>query len=414
MWYGGKLFRSQFMKVVMINSVSGYGSTGSICVDIAIELERHGHECFIAFGQVSRGYHNEFKIGTKLENHLHNVGSRLLGKQGYFTKRGTKKLVDFLRSYNPDVIHLHNLHGNYLKLEILFKYLIEVQKPVVWTLHDCWAFTGKCAHYTDVQCFKWQTHCDNCPQVQKYPPSVLLDRSSVMFDDKKEWFTSLKNMTIIPVSNWLAREVSTSFLNKYPLIPIYNWVNHEIFKPMIATDFHKKYEVSAEKFTVLLVSAGWHETDVKYQDAIALAAVLPDDMQIIMIGKVVKPEYLPKNIKHIDYLNGPAELANAYSFADVYVHLSTEDTFGKVIAEALSCGTPAVVYDVTACPEIIDTHCGYVVAKRDVQQVREAILKIKENSKSHYAAHCRNRVVKNFDYTTNIQQTIGIYNSIVQ
>lgn len=402
------------MKVLMINSVSGYGSTGSICVDIATELDLYGHECFIAYGQVTKGYKNGFKIGTSTENHLHNLGSRIFGKQGYFTHSGTKKLIAFIKDYNPDIIHLHNLHGNYLNLEILFKYLIEVQKPVVWTLHDCWAFTGKCAHYTDIQCFKWQTHCNNCPQVQKYPPSMLLDRSSVMFDDKKEWFTSLKNMTIVPVSKWLAREVSKSFLNKYPIKPIYNWVNHEVFKPLLHTDFHSKYEVSPRKFTVLVVSAGWHEIDVKYQDAISLSAMLPDDMQLIMIGKVDKPEYLPKNIKHIDYLNGPVELAKAYSFADVYVHLSTEDTFGKVIAEALSCGTPAVVYDATACPEIIDSNCGYVVQKRNVQQVMEAIFKIKVKTKAHYATHCRKRVVENFDYATNIQQTIGVYNNILQ
>lgn len=402
------------MKVLMINSVSGYGSTGSICVDIATELESYGHECFIAYGQVTKGYKNGFKIGTVTENHLHNIGSRIFGTQGYFTHSGTKKLVAFIKEYNPDIIHLHNLHGNYLNLKILFDYLTEVQKPIVWTLHDCWAFTGKCAHYTDVQCFKWQTHCNNCPQVQKYPPSLLLDRSSDMFDDKKEWFTSIKNMTIIPVSNWLAREVSKSFLNKFPIIPIYNWVNHEVFKPLYPTDFYSKYKVSPEKFTVLVVSAGWHKTDVKYQDALLLASLLPTEIQLIMIGKVDEPQLLPHNIKHIDYLSGNSELAKAYSFADVYVHLSTEDTFGKVIAEALSCGTPAIVYDATACPEIIDTNCGYVVEKRNIQQVLEAIYNIQENTKGYYTAQCRQRVVENFDYTSNIKKTIGVYNTILQ
>jgi putative colanic acid biosynthesis glycosyltransferase len=402
------------MKVLMINSVSGFGSTGSICVDIAEKLELQGHECYIAYGQVSRGYSKGFKIGTKLENHLHNLGSRIVGKQGYFTKSGTKKLVAFIEDYDPDVIHLHNLHGNYLNLEILFAYLLQVQKPVVWTLHDCWAFTGKCAHYTDVQCFKWQTHCNNCPQVQKYPPSLLLDRSSDMFDDKKEWFTSIKNMTIIPVSNWLAREVSKSFLNEFPSIPIYNWVDHEVFKPMLPTDFHTKYQVSPEKFTVLVVSAGWHKTDVKYQDTLLLASLLPIEIQLIMIGRVDEPQLLPHTIKHIDYLHGNSELAKAYSFADVYVHLSTEDTFGKVIAEALSCGTPAIVYDATACPEIIDTNSGYVVEKRNIEQVLEAIYKIKENTKLYYSVNCRDRVIEKFDINSNINKTIAVYKSTIQ
>ena len=161
-------------------SVCGFGSTGSICVDIATVLEQQGHECYIAYGQGTTTYKKSYKIGTVLENHIHNLGSRLLGKQGYFTKKGTQQLVQFIKQYNPDIIHLHNLHGNYLNLKVLFEYLINVQKPVVWTLHDCWAFTGKCAHYTDIQCFKWQTHCANCPQLQTYPPIVFIDQSITM------------------------------------------------------------------------------------------------------------------------------------------------------------------------------------------------------------------------------------------
>jgi putative colanic acid biosynthesis glycosyltransferase len=397
------------MKVIMINSVSGYGSTGSICVDIAKELESQGHECFIAHGQITKGYNSGYKIGTFLENHLHNLGSRISGKQGYYTRRGTKKLVKFIENHNPDVIHLHNLHGNYLNLQILFEYFIKVQKPVVWTLHDCWAFTGKCAHYTDVKCYKWQTHCNNCPQIQKYPPSLLLDRSDKMFDDKKKWFTSLKNLTIIPVSKWLASEVKKSFLNKYPIIPIYNWVNYDVFQPVENNDFFTQYELSPKRFTVLVVSAGWRKTDVKWKDALLLSSMLPNEIQFLMIGNVEERKLLPKNIKHIDYLHSNRELAKAYSFSDVYVHLSTEDTFGKVIAEALSCGTPAIVYDTTACPEIIDSNCGYVVERRNLQQVLDAINKIKKNTKAYYSTNCRKRVLEKFDDTTNIKQTIGVY-----
>jgi len=398
------------MKVLLINTVSGYGSTGSTCEDIANVLESQGHECYIAYGQLTTTYNKSFKIGTVIENHLHNLGSRVLGKQGYFTKNGTNNLIQYIKKVNPDVINLHNLHGNYLNLEILFDYLIAVQKPVVLSLHDCWAFTGKCSHYTDVQCYKWQSQCENCPQVQKYPPSLFFDQSKTMFADKKKWFRSLNKLTVIPVSNWLAGEVSNSFLNKYPIMTVHNWINHKIFKDNNDKDsFATQYNLDSNKFTILLVSAGWDKTDVKWHDALKLASVLTEEMQVIMIGNVEDTNLLPKNIMHIKYLNGKAELAKAYSFADVYVHLSTEDTFGKVIAEAMSCGTPAIVYDATACPEILGVRCGYVVEKRNIKQIIEAIATIKENRKSFYSENCRRHVVENFDFNANVNKLIAIF-----
>lgn len=401
------------MKVLMINTVSGYGSTGSICEDIASVLEDQGHECFIAYGQLTTDYAKSYKIGTVIENHLHNVGSRLLGKQGYFTKNGTHKLVSYIQEIKPDVIHLHNLHGNYLNLQILFEYLIESDIPLAWTLHDCWAFTGKCAHYTDVQCYKWQTHCYACPQVKKYPPSLFFDRSSEMYDDKKKWFTNVSQMTVIPVSNWLAGEVKKSFLNKYTISPIYNWIDHATFKDFGEQNFSTVYNIDSGKFTILLVSASWHSEDPKFQDALKLSKIISDDMQIVMIGNIEDKKLLPQNIKHIPYVHGKEELAKAYSFSDVYVHLSTEDTFGKVIAEALSCGTPAIVYDSTACPEVLGENCGYVVEKRNVEELSGAIDKVKEKGRGYFSDSCRKRVIENFDYYTNINQTIALYKNIL-
>lgn len=397
------------MKILMINSVSGFGSTGSISVDIALELENQGHECFIAFGQISKGYKNGFKIGTKIENNLHNLGSRLLGKQGYFSKQGTKKLLEFIDDYNPDVIHLHNLHGNYLNLELLFNYLNKVQKPIVWTLHDCWAFTGKCAHYTDVACDKWKTECNNCPQLQTYPPSVFFDHSKSMHIDKKKWFTSIENLKIITVSNWLKQQVEMSFLNKYKIQTIYNWVDHTVFKETLDEDFINTYSLEKDKFTIVLVSAAWYETDTKWKDALKLAALCGTEIQILLIGKVADKMIMPQNIIHIPYLNGQTELAKAYSFADAYVHLSTEDTFGLVIAEALSCGTPAIVYNSTACPEIVGEGCGFRVEKRNIKAVYNALMQIKNGDKKRYSSNSREFVKNNFDSSKNINKIIKLY-----
>jgi len=396
------------MKVLMVNTVSGYGSTGSICTDIASVLNKQGHECYIAYGQGTTTYPKSFKIGIVIENHLHNIGSRATGKQGYFTKKGTHKLVEFIKEYNPDIIHLHNLHGNYLNLKILFEYLIDVQKSVVWTLHDCWAFTGKCAHYTDVQCYKWQTQCNKCPQVKKYPPSLFFDRSRIMFEDKKKWFTALKKLTIIPVSHWLEGEVKKSFFKNNTIVPIYNWVDHSIFKPC-NDNIKDQYGIDAKKFIILGVSASWSASNNRLKDFIALSKLITGDMQIVLVGQAANKNDIPPSIIHIPYVNGKEALAKIYSNANVYVHVSTEDTFGKVIAEALSCGTPAIVYNATACPEIIGEGCGYVVEKRNVKQLMEVMYKIKANTKAQYSEFCRKRVVENFDYTTNINETISIY-----
>jgi len=399
------------MKVLQINTVSGFGSTGGICIDLANALQRQGHECYIAYGQFTTDYVNSFKVGSKLENHIHNACSRITGKQGYFTKNGTTKLIRYIESLNPDVIHLHNLHGNYLNLELLFNYLALANKPVVWTLHDCWAFTGKCSYYTDIECNKWQTHCNHCPQVKKYPPSIYFDRSSVMFEDKKKWFTSIENMTIVPVSNWLAGEVRQSFLAKYPIVPIYNWIDQTIFKPS-GINTRKKFGIDENKFIILSVGASWTANNNKLIDSIRLSQLISDDMQIVLVGDTKKLDSIPENIIHIPYVNSSKELAEIYSMGDVYVHMSVEDTFGKVIAEAMSCGTPVIVFNSTACPEVIGEGCGYVVEKRDIDAIFINIQVIKDNGKHYYTKNCIRHVQNNFDAKQKIDQTIQLYNSL--
>ncbi|WP_291122093.1 glycosyltransferase [Empedobacter sp. UBA7620] len=397
------------MKVLMINSVSGYGSTGSICEDIANVLEQQGHECYIAYGQLSTSYHKSFKIGTRIENHLHNVGRRLIGKQGYYTKRGTTKLIDFIKEYNPDVIHLHNLHGNYLNLEILFDFLNLVQKRVIWTLHDCWAFTGRCAYYSDLLCDKWKTECSHCPQFKTYLSSVFLDKSQEMHRDKKKWFTKLEKATIHTVSNWLAGEVKQSLLNCYEVKPIYNWINHSIFRPVSDDSIIDQYNLNSEKFTIICVSAQWSLGTVRYNDLIKFAKEIGNDYQIIVVGKVAKNCKFPKNCKVIPYVDGKSELAKLYNFADVYVHFSTEDTFGLVIAEAMSCGTPVVVNNVTACPEVVGEGCGYVIKSRDNLARINAVKTIEKNGKSFYSEKCRAYVLEHYDITININEIINLY-----
>ena len=400
------------MKVLQINTVCGYGSTGRTCVELANQLELDGYECLIAYGQGTTDYKNSYKIGTKIENHLHNLLSRITGKQGYFSKSGTRRLIKKIEVFNPDIIHLRNLHGNYINLEILFNFLGKYNKPVVWTLHDCWAFTGKCAYYSDVQCFKWETHCKECPQVQKYPPSIFFDQSEVMFSDKRKWFNSIKNLTIITVSDWLKGEVQKSFFKNQPIYRIYNWIDHSVFKHS-EKNIRNKYGIDSDKFIILGASNGWSADDNKLKDFIALSKLIDENMEIVLVGKTYQSNAIPNNIVHVPYLTNTEDLAELYSNAQVYVHLSTEDTFGKLIAEAMSCGTPTIVYNATACPETLGDGCGYVVEKRNVHAVYEKIKVIEKRGVESYAEKCRSYVLENYDLKTNIDEIKGLYNKAV-
>lgn len=399
------------MKVLQINTVCGFGSTGRNATELAKALMNKGDTCYIAYGQGKTTYENSFKIGTKIENHLHNACSRMFGKQGYYTKSGTTKLIQYIEKVKPEVIHLGNLHGNYLNVGILFKYLAKADIPVVWTLHDCWAFTGKCAHYIEIGCYKWQTHCNHCPQVKQYPPSLFFDRSEQMFADKKRLFTAVKNMTIIPVSHWLAGEVKQSFLAKYSIVPIYNWIDQQIFTP-VESDARERYGIDADTFVVLGVSAGWGKGNRKLDDFIKLSRMLPNRTQLVLVGGVKDKGCIPDNIVHIPYIHGTDELAKVYSMADVYVHLSIEDTFGKVIAEALACGTPAIVYDSTACPEVVGEGCGFVVESRNVEQVYRAIENIKKRGKQAFSQRCIAYISEHFNYQNNAGEYINLYQQV--
>ena len=398
------------MRVLQINTGCGFGSTGRTSVELAQALADGGHECHIAYGQGKSDYPNSYKIGGRLENHLHNAGSRLFGNQGYYSKAGTRGLIRYAESLCPDVVHLRNLHGNYLNLEILFRYLASRPTPVVWTLHDCWAFTGKCAHYTRVDCQKWQTRCHHCPQVRAYPPSLFWDRSARMYEDKKRWFTSISKMTVVAVSEWLAGEARKSFLAQYPVRCVYNWVDSATFKPAGGT--RERFGLAAEDFVVLAVSAGWDQDDIKMMDLIALSRMLRGEAKIVLVGRLRGGGRVPEGFVHVPYTADTHELAQLYSMADVYAHLSVEDTFGKVIAEALACGTPAVVYNSTACPEVVGPGCGFVVEPRNLEQYRGAIMRVKRAGKGAFSPACVEFARMQYDLIRNARRYVSIYQEL--
>ena len=226
------------MKVLMINVVCGIRSTGRICTDLATALETQGHEVKIAYGRENvpeqfRKY--AVRIGSDLDVKLHGVKARLLDGAGFGSKKVTKQFIEWIKEYDPDVIHLHNIHGYYINVEVLFKYLKTCGKKIIWTLHDCWSFTGHCVYFDYVGCDKWKTGCSDCPQKKEYPARVGPDMSKSNYSVKKNLFTGILNMTLVTPSQWLANLIHDSYMKEYPVKVIYNGVDTEIFKPSVSS-----------------------------------------------------------------------------------------------------------------------------------------------------------------------------------
>ena len=268
------------MKVFQVNSVCGTGSTGRIVCDIKQMLKNSGNDCRIAYG---RGFFDDPDC-VKIENDLvfkaHVFFSRITDRQGFYSTAATRRLVRDIEQFNPDIIHLHNIHGYYLDIRVLFEFLKQYNKPVVWTLHDCWAFTGHCAYFSFAGCEKWKTECGQCPQKSAYPASVLIDNSKKSFNLKKDLFTDIDNLQIVTPSNWLNGVVKESFLKKFPVTTIYNGIDLNVFKPL-KSDFKSKNGLSGKK-VVLGVANVW-EKRKGLDDFIKLSKVLPNDYKIVLV-----------------------------------------------------------------------------------------------------------------------------------
>lgn len=400
------------MKVLQINAVSGISSTGRTSTEMADYLNQNGHEGFIAYS-AGVPYDKGFKIGNNLDVKIHALLSRLLGTQAYFSFYATKKLIKFIYKMKPDVVHLRNLHSNYINLKFLLNHLAKNDIPTVITLHDCWFFTGKCTHYTTDNCYKWQTGCGGCPRLKKDNPSWFFDRTRKMHRDKKKWFSAIPRLAVIGVSDWITSEARKSFFSSAKIIKrIYNWIDLETFKPTETIELRHNLNLQ-NKFIILGVASGW--SNAKGLDKfIELAGKLSSDTAIILVGGMKENINLPANVIHIQETHDAKELAQYYSLADVYLHLSLEETFGKTIAEAMACGTPAVVFDSTACPEVVGNDCGIVVSPNDMEAVYKAVLEIKSSGKGKYADKCIKRATENFNMDDNIKQTINLYHEIVE
>ena len=365
------------MKILIINVCCGTGSTGRICTDLADMLIEQGHECKIAYGRddVPEKYRDiAVKIGSSFSISCNALKARLFDNEGFNATKATKKFIKWVEKYDPDVIHLHNLHGYYLNVKVLFDYLRTCGKKIVWTLHDCWAFTGHCTHFQSPHCDSWKTECGRCVRMNDYP-KALTDRSKRNFLLKKELFTGIPNLTIVTPSKWLAELVKQSFLNEYPVRVINNGIDLTVFKPT-ESDFREKYGLIGKKI-ILGVASVW-DARKGLNDFIKLADLIDSDTRIVLVGVNKKQKkHLPKNIVAIEKTNNAKELAEIYTAADVFFNPSVEETFGMTAVEAMACGTYTIVYDHTAVAEIIPVGYGEVVKSGNAEAVAQKINTIK-------------------------------------
>lgn len=380
------------MTVFEINSVP-YGSTGRIMFQIADEINQAGGRVYTSASYTKpRGEtfpKNYYQIGNIIGKTAHIILAKITGYQGCFSHFATYRLIRKIKKINPDIIHLHNLHGWYLNWPMLFSYLKKADIPVVWTLHDCWSFTGHCPHFMAVSCEKWKTQCYDCPLYKKYPGSFW-DDSKTQYALKKKCFVGVPNLTIVTPSQWLADLIKQSFLKDYHPIVIHNGIDLKKFKPTVSS-FRKQYHL--ENRTILLgVAFDWGPRK-GIEDFKRLAQELSEEYVIVLVGVSKNvAETLSEQIVVIPCTQSQEELAKIYSAADLFVNPTLEDNFPTVNLEALACGTPVVTYDTGGSPESLTEQCGKVVPYKDYLALKDAICEMK-SAKPVMKHSCRERAL---------------------
>ena len=310
------------------------------------------------------------RIGSDLDVKLHGIKARLFDEAGFGSKKATEKFIEWVKEYDPDVIHLHNIHGYYINIAVLFDYLKTCGKKIIWTLHDCWSFTGHCVYFDYVDCDKWKTGCFECPQKKEYPARIGPDMSRTNYMKKKRLFTGIQNMTLVTPSQWLTDLLQDSYMKEYDVKVIHNGVDTEVFRP-VESRIKERYSC-ADKKVILGVAAIWDKRK-GLSSFIELSKKLDDTYQIILVGLTQEQiKSLPANIIGIEHTNSVKELVELYSVAEIFVNPTLEDNYPTTNIEAIACGIPVVTYDTGGSPESAKMF-GTSVPKRDVQALMRAV-----------------------------------------
>lgn len=404
--------------LLQIAITAGGGSIGNIATQVGDAFkDEFGGNSYITYHfrcRPSKSIKNiSIKVGNRITFYFHIIWTRLFDAHGLASWYDTRKLIKFIKRNKIDIVHLHNIHGYYVNIKMLISFLKVNNIPVVWTIHDCWNFTGHCAHFYEVGCDLWKTGCTKCPYKNRYPQSVLLNRSEEMFKLKQRLFGSLNKLVLVPVSDWQCRMLQASFLGNKSIVRIYNGINTDIFKPIPNADSIKERYNLKGKFVVLGVATGWGP-DKGTLDYIRLSQLLPEDVKIVLVGTNEEvSKQMPPAIMCLPRTNNQNELVELYSMADVLTSLSYQESMGLTPVEAMACGTPAIVYNNTAQPEVIDVTTGIVVETGNIEQTLNAILKIKESGKAYYSDACVLRVHNMFESKKCYHEYIQLYRKLL-
>lgn len=403
--------------LLQINATVNTGSTGRIAEEIGQRAMAAGYDSYIAYGRTARESKSKLiKIGSSLNVLWHELVSYFFDAHGFASKCATKKLIKRIDEINPDIILLHNLHGYYLNVEVLFDYLKWKSIPVLWTLHDCWPFTGHCSHFMRYNCDRYKTQCHNCPNRKGYPCSLFVDRSKHNYKIKKYLIQSQPKLTFIPVCEWMNMVVADSFMSCSKTKVIYNGVDISTFTPTsieVCNRIKLRYQIP-EKKIVLGVASTWKKR-LAYYDFCWLNEQLSSEYILVLVGmseeQIVQ---LPKGIIGICRTESVQELAVLYSLADVFVNPTYVDNFPTTNIEALACGTPVITYDTGGSPEAIDENTGIVVPKGNREELKKAIVEVVTNKDKYTSEACRQRVVSCFNKNDRFGDYIELFNKTLR
>lgn len=401
-------------KLLQISIEVNSGSVGRIAEQIGETAMANGWQSYITYARNHLpSKSNTIRIGSKLDVYWHGVMTRLFDTHCLHSTVATKRLVEQIKNIAPDVILLHHIHGYCLNMKVLFEYLASIETPIVWVFHDCWSMTGHCAHFESAQCDRWKSGCYDCPQKGEYPASVIFDRSRKNYIEKRELFTSVKNMTIVPVSNWLGNIVKESFLSKYNVEVIHNGIDISTFKPL-RSDIKERYGISDKKI-VLGVASPWCRRK-GFEDFLNLHSYLPgDEFQIVMIGLSEQQQHqLPDGILGFSRTESVEELAMWYSAADVFVNPTYEDTYPTTNLEAIACGTPVVTYQTGGSPESLTVKTGRVVEKGNIKGIVQAIYDLCAEDRESMRICCRDYAVEHFDKRDCFDSYMKLYEKLIK
>lgn len=408
-------------KLLQINPVIRTNtSTGRIMQEIGDVAMAHGWESYIAYSGGRDGKNPNctsipIPVGNKVDVAWHAVETRLLDRHGLASRCATKRFIKKIKEINPDIIHIHNIHGYFLNYKLLFEFLAEYGRPVIWTVHDCWLFTGHCYHYSSIGCYKWQERCKCCEQKKCFPTSWLVDRSEQNFIDKKTAFNSLPktNFIIAPVSEWMAGEMKKSFLSECTYKVMHNGIDLKTFAPRDSSRIvRKRYGITASHILMAIASIWLPEKGV--DDLMKMSELLNEDEVIVMVGvddELMKR--LPNKIIGIKRTANVDQLAELYSASTAVVNPTWQDNYPTVNLEAIACGTPVVTYKTGGSPESITPETGYVVEQGDVKGMLDAVRKIERGEKEEYRDHCRTFAEKYFRKEDRYMDYIHLYDKLL-